>query len=382
MRVLLLCWRDVGHPEGGGSEVYLERVAEYLADPAHGGHDVTVRTARYPGAARTERRSGVTYVRGGGKITVYTTAWWYMLRHRFGPASGRFDVAVDTQNGMPFFARIFAGMFGGARTILLTHHCHREQWPDAGPVVSRVGWFVESRLSPLVNRDVPYVTVSDSSRRELEDLGVDPGRIRIIHNGVDVPEELQAGRTLPPRPEVTPGGAPHLVTLSRLTPLKQIEHAVDALAGILPAYPGAVLDIVGDGWWADNLHRYVADRGLGDHVVFHGHVDGDDKQRLLAGAALHLMPSRKEGWGLAVIEAGLHGVPTVGYSTSAGLRDSVVAGETGVLVDDRDAFTAAVRELLDNDGLRRRLGEAARTRALGFSWDATGAAWRDLIEHR
>jgi glycosyltransferase involved in cell wall biosynthesis len=53
-----------------------------------------------------------------------------------------------------------------------------------------------------------------------------------------------------------------------------------------------------------------------------------------------------------------------------------------VLVDDRDAFTAAVRELLDNDGLRRRLGEAARTRALGFSWDATGAAWRDLIEHR
>ena len=49
MKVLLLCWRDSGHPEGGGSEVYLERVAEHLA---RRGHQVTYRTAWYPGSAR------------------------------------------------------------------------------------------------------------------------------------------------------------------------------------------------------------------------------------------------------------------------------------------------------------------------------------------
>ncbi|NTS21762.1 glycosyltransferase, partial [Bacteroides fragilis] len=69
----------------------------------------------------------------------------------------------------------------------------------------------------------------------------------------------------------------------------------------------------------------------------------DYKHALLALADVHLMPSRKEGWGLAVMEAAQHGVPTVGYSF--GLRDSVIPGQTGVLVDTEKEFVRAVREL-------------------------------------
>ncbi|AGP29897.1 putative glycosyltransferase [Corynebacterium terpenotabidum Y-11] len=369
MRILLLCWRDSGHPEGGGSEVYLERVAEYLASPEGGRHDITFRTARYPGSAPVEHRSGVTYVRGGGALGVYPRAWLYMLRHRF-------DLIVDTQNGVPFFARVFGR---GRRTqrpavVLLSHHCHREQWPVAGPVLSRIGWFTESRLSPWVHRHTRYVTVSAPSADELVDLGVDRDRITVIRNGVDA---LPEADTVSPR-----GGDPdhlHLVTLSRLVPHKQIEHAIHALAAVLPDHPGTVLDVIGDGWWSENLRRCAAGMGVEGQVVFHGHVTEELKHRILARADVHLLPSRKEGWGLAVIEAGLHGVPTLGYSSSAGLRDSVVDGETGILVDSEGDLITTLGELLDDPVRRRRLGDAARVRAGSFSWVATGEEWRKLI---
>ena len=61
--------------------------------------------------------------------------------------------------------------------------------PVAGPVLSRLGWFTESRLSPWIHRSTPYVTVSAPSADELVELGVDRDRITVIRNGVDVPTE-------------------------------------------------------------------------------------------------------------------------------------------------------------------------------------------------
>jgi hypothetical protein len=87
-----------------------------------------------------------------------------------GPLRGvRPDVVVDTQNGLPFLARLIYG----SRVAVLVHHCHREQWPVAGWFLSRVGWFVESWLSPRVHRRNQYVTVSLPSARDLVGLGVD-----------------------------------------------------------------------------------------------------------------------------------------------------------------------------------------------------------------
>ncbi|MGO1948376.1 MAG: glycosyltransferase family 4 protein [Mycobacteriaceae bacterium] len=372
MKVLLLCWRDSGHPEGGGSEVYLERIAGHLARQ---GHQVTFRTARYPASAPHEQRGGVSYVRGGGNLTVYPRAWWHMLRTRIFPslAGERPDVIVDTQNGVPFFARVFGGALGGAPTVLLTHHCHREQWPVAGPVLSRIGWFIESRLSPWLHRNTPYVTVSEPSAGELVDLGVARDRIRVIRNGVDVPDDLEDATVNPP------SGRFHLATLSRLVPHKQIEHALDALAAVLPNHPETYLDVIGDGWWADKLRQHADDLGVSGHVIFHGHVSEQVKHLLLARADLHILPSRKEGWGLAVIEAGLHGVPTLGYHTSAGLRDSVIDGSTGVLVGSEGGLINALEQLLDDSDRLAELGRNARRRAGTFSWGRTGAAWEELL---
>src|SRR4029453_7761044 len=98
--VLLLCWRDTGHPQGGGSEAYLERIGAQLAE---GGMKVTLRTARYPGAPRREVRDGVRISRGGGSYSVYIWAGLAMVLARFGLGplrKARPDVVIDTQNGL------------------------------------------------------------------------------------------------------------------------------------------------------------------------------------------------------------------------------------------------------------------------------------------
>ena len=91
------------------------------------------------------------------------------------------------------------------------------------------------------------------------------------------------------------------------------------------------------------------------------------------------MPSRKEGWGLAVSEAAQHGVPTVGYHHAAGLRDSIDDDETGLLVGDVAAMTAAVDRLLLDPAGRTRMGEAARGKAAGLSWPATASAMAQVL---
>ena len=189
--VLLLCWRDTGHPQGGGSETYLQRIGAQLAAS---GIDVTLRTARYAGAPRREVVDGVRIRRAGGRYSVYVWALLAMAGARLRRATP--DVVVDTQNGLPFLARLVYGR----RVVVLVHHCHREQWPVAGPVLGRLGWFVESRLSPWVNRRNQYVTVSLASARDLVALGVDNKRIALVGNGVDeAPTQTLSGRVRPPR---------------------------------------------------------------------------------------------------------------------------------------------------------------------------------------
>ncbi|WP_193561396.1 glycosyltransferase family 4 protein [Mycolicibacterium hodleri] len=366
--VLLLCWRDTGHPQGGGSETYLQRIGSQLAAD---GVDVMLRTARYRGAPRREVLDGVTISRGGGRYGVYVRAGVAMVAARFGlgPLRGvRPDVVIDSQNGIPFLARLAFGR----RSVLLVHHCHREQWPVAGPLMSRIGWFVESTLSPRLHRDNQYVTVSLPSARDLADLGVDPGHVAVVRNGLD---EAPVDTLTMPRSET-----PRVAVLSRLVPHKQIEDVLDAVARLVPRSPALHLDVVGGGWWHDRLVAHASKLGIADAVTFHGHVDDRAKHEVLQRCWVHVLPSRKEGWGLAVTEAAQHAVPTIGYRSSGGLMDSIVDGVTGLLVDDHDELVSRIEQLLSDDVLREQLGAKAQVRSGEFSWRQSADAMRVVLE--
>jgi hypothetical protein len=114
-------------------------------------------------------------------------------------------------------------------------------------------------------------------------------------------------------------------------------------------------------------------------VDFTGHVDEQTKHEELARAWVHVCPSVKEGWGLVVTEAGSHRVPTVGYRSAGGLRESVLDGLTGLLVDDLDEMTEAIDKLLDDESRRLAMGEAAARHAAGFSWPASICGFAEVL---
>jgi glycosyltransferase involved in cell wall biosynthesis len=254
--------------------------------------------------------------------------------------------------------------------VNLVHHVHREQWPYLfGRRMARAGWWVESRLAPRVYRTGPYVAVSDATRRELVEQGVDGTRIRVIHNGTDDPPD----RTFHRAPN------PTLVVLGRLVPQKRIELAIDVAGELLSRWPSLRLDVVGSGWWSEELEAYTTLRGLSDVVTFHGHVSEQQKHELLARAWVHMLPSVKEGWGLVVLEAGVHGTPTVAFRAAGGPADSVLHERTGLLVDDAAHFLGAVATLLADGPQRQHLGSNARSWAARFRWERTVEAWESVL---
>jgi D-inositol-3-phosphate glycosyltransferase len=177
--------------------------------------------------------------------------------------------------------------------------------------------------------------------------------VRVIPSGVDLPVDV--GEEAEP-PEVLYAG--------RLSAEKGVLELVAAARGM-------TLVVAGDGPLRD---RVPGARGFVPH---------DELQQLYARAAVVACPSRREGFGVACLEAMAHGRPVVASSVG-GLRDLVVDRETGLVVPPRDpaALRAALEELLGDRVLRRRLGAAARERARErFSWervtDSTLAAYAE-----
>ena len=205
--VLFLNWRDTRNPEGGGSEVYVERIAAELV--ARGFRATLFCAAHREAPADEVNDEGIRFVRRGGRHTVYLWAALCYLAGAFGLGplaarrGGRPDILVDVCNGLPFLSPLWARR----PVVKLIHHVHREQWPVVLPQwAARFGWWVESSLAVRVYRRCRYVTVSEATRRELATLGVPPEQVSVVYNGT--PEM--------PRTDAERAPFPLLVTLNRL----------------------------------------------------------------------------------------------------------------------------------------------------------------------
>ncbi len=115
-------------------------------------------------------------------------------------------------------------------------------------------------------------------------------------------------------------------------------------------------------------------------MTFHGHVDDATKHTVLQNSWIQLLPSRKEGWGLAVVEAAQHAVPTIGYRSSGGLSDSIIDGVTGLLVDNYEGLVDGLDRVLSDEVLREQLGAKAQVRSGEFSWKQSADAMRVVLE--
>lgn len=360
LRIAILSWRDQRHPEAGGAEVFLDRVSEELA---RRGHSVTILTARYAGALPEEvLADGRRIVRAGGRMSVYPRVGLKLAGRR-----RSYDAVVDIQNGVPFWSPLVTASV----VVCVVHHVHREQWQAVfGRTAASLGWTLESRVAPAVYRHCQYLTVSEATARDLAATGVPSDRIHVAYSGLDPQPILD---------EYDASAPPMMLVLGRLVPHKRVELALQALRDLQPTNPGLSLVIAGQGYHLEALRRTAAELGVTPSVRFAGRVSEWEKLQLLSSAAVHLLPSLKEGWGLSVVEAALQGTPTVAFRSAGGTTESILDGRTGLLADSPAQFVRAAGQILGDPDLRAELSKHAKEQAQHYSWSATTDALEELL---
>jgi phosphatidylinositol alpha-1,6-mannosyltransferase len=222
------------------------------------------------------------------------------------------------------------------------------------------------------------------------ELGVDPGRVHVVPNGVDaarfdLPDAAERARRFRERHDLV--DRPCFATVARLQPHKGIDTGIAALPVLRKKLPRATYVVVGEGPDAARLRGLAQQLGVADGVRFLSRVSDDEVVDALVACDAFALLSREaipdvEGFGLVLLEAGACGRPVLG-ARSGGIPDAVAEDDSGLLVapDDVPATADALARLLGDAELALRLGEGGRRRARGaLSWDRAAQAIYEAME--
>lgn len=361
-RILVFNWRDQRHTHAGGAEVYIQELAKrWVAEGSH----VTMFCGSDGGnAPRHEEIDGINIIRRGGQYLVYIWAFlYYSIRFR-----SKFDLIVDCHNGIPFFTPLFTRL----PVICVVHHIHQEVFKRHLPKpLAAFACFLEARVMPRAYKYSQYVTVSESTKHEMEDMGMTSAKgIDIVYNGVDLDNLKPAKKS----------EKPLIVFLGRLQAYKSIDVLINAFSDVIKHTPDAKLVIAGGGDAEANLKQLVHELKLEKSVSFAGKVSEKEKLNLFQHAWVMVNPSMKEGWGITTIEANACATPVIG-SDVPGLRDSIVNGQTGELVPYGNVKTLAqhIKKYLADEPRRIATESSACKWAQSFRWDNSAHRLYDLI---
>lgn len=226
------------------------------------------------------------------------------------------------------------------------------------------------RLRAAMQRFYPrldaFVTLTEQDRRAYwELLGA---RLERIPN--------TARRLGGPPPDLS---ARCIVAAGRLVPQKGFDLLIAAFDEVAGDHPDWRLRILGKGERRAELQAMIDGRGLTDRVELAGATN--DIGAEFAKASIFALSSRTEGFPLILVEAMSKGLAVVSFACRTGPEDVIDDHANGILVPPRDtrAFAAALRELMEDEPLRRRLGAAAEATARDYWIEAVGPRWEALI---
>ena len=352
MKILIFNWRDITHPFAGGSELFIHQIAERLIKK---GHQVTLFCGDHNQPNKQDNINGLKIIRKGGIFSLYLlTPLYYLAKLR-----KSCDVIIDIENGIPFFTPLYSGK----PKICVVHHVHKKQFfKEFSYPLALFGYFLETKLMPLVYRNINFITVSESSSKELQSLGFKKDNIDIIHNGID--HNFY-------KPDIpNKSDHPRLVCLGRIKKYKSLDVLIKAMKKVAKQIPNVKLSIVGDGDNREELEDLAEKLDLKKYINFCGFVSEEKKREFLQRSWIMVNPSFNEGWGVTSIEANACGTPVIA-SDVEGLRDSVIDGKTGYLFDygDHNLLAEKIIKLLNDKHKREEFSKNAIKWADNFDWD-------------
>jgi len=268
------------------------------------------------------------------------------------------------------FGEVVAHLSRVRPRILHTHLVHADAYGQLAGTIARVplrlstkhgfNEFREGRFFGLADRTVGslahvHIAISQGLAQYLaETEGFDEGGFRIVHYGISARDGFRPYE----------GAEPRFLCVGRLIPIKGHLVLLRALAQARSRVPGIVLDVAGRGPLEPALKAYARELGLEEAVHFLGFVS--PVQEAIERAAIVVVPSLGEGFGMVALEAMERGRPVIA-SAVGGLPEIVAHGETGIVVQpgDADALADAIVALGGDLERAAAMGRAGRERALG-----------------
>ena len=357
MRILWLSWRDIKNPDSGGAEKVAIETAKRLVK---NNHQVTIFTSSFKNAKKKEFVAGVDIVRQGNRITCRLWAYLYYLRNK------NFDILIDEINTIPFFSIFYAR----EKVIALIHQLARQYWffQTFWPL-NLLGFITESFYLKFYKK-VPTLVISQSTKKDLQKLGF--VKVAIAQIGLDfVPTNSFNKQDL-------------ILFVGRLSPVKGPQDAIKAFKTISENFPSTKLCIIGRGnpRFTSHLKNLTTKLKLENKISFEGFISEKQKNSMMQKAKVVLIPSIREGWSLVATEASAAGCIPIAYNVH-GLRDSVINGKTGILVEkSSEKLAKAAIDLLGNEPKRSKIAKNGFESAKKFSWDNTYEDIKNFITSR
>jgi glycosyltransferase involved in cell wall biosynthesis len=336
----------------GGAERWYRNLAERLAAD---GHEVSYLTLRQWERGQRGEVPGVRVVAAGPRMQLYAEegrrrilpplvfgagVLWHLLRH-----GGRYDV-VHTAS-FPYFSLLAAALVRPLRRFRLMVDWHelwtRNYWIEyLGAGAGRIGNAVQALCLRVPQRAFCFSALHGRRLREAR-----------VNGQLTVLEGEYAGPLEPPGPAPA---EPLVVFAGRHIPEKRATAIVPALALLRERLPELRAEIYGDGPERAELLRLRAEHGLDDAVDVPGFVDSARVDHALGRALCMVLPSRREGYGMVVIEAAFRGTPSVVVSDpDNAAADLVNDGVNGVVAASASpAELAAAIERVHDAGFALR----------------------------
>lgn len=233
--------------------------------------------------------------------------------------------------------------------------------------------FVQEESIRIVKSATQIISCSYALGKALGEHVPNPPKVRIIPNGVDLNEFSQTTKAfLPEMLEISTRKSFCILAVGRLVPLKGFDLLIKAI-GILwksKKISNIILIIVGDGEERENLQTLVDNLGLTKQITFVGQVSRPLIVSLFKFCDLFVIPSRTEGFGLAMLEAMAAGKPIIGTRTG-GIPEILQHEENGWLVppDNPEALSEAILYAYYEEELRQRFGSNNREKVLAYDWN-------------
>lgn len=364
MKILWFGWKDCRHPDAGGAEIVSHEIMRRLVLD---GHDVTLVTARYPGASAHDSIDGVTIRRVGNRVTHYILAGrLFVTTLRWGA-----DLVVEEVNTIPYFISFLPG---APRVVLFYPQLAREIWFHQMRFPwSAIGYLAEPLYTWLQSwPDNDVVTISEDSKDDLVRFGFDTKRVHVVTLGID-------NRPLDVFDPTKKESRFTVLFHSSLRPMKRPMDVLKAFQLVAADLPRSQLWMSGGGDQSQ-LRAFCAAHRLGDRVTFFGRTSNPTKLDLMRRATVLCSTSVKEGWGLVVTEANSMGTPALVYDID-GLRSASKAGGNWTARADPAALADRLRAV--HDMFTRARGEydgwCRRVHATAFRFTFE-QCYRDFLE--